>query len=170
MEFKIKKIILLLSLIFIVSCQKKEDKKAEIFLKGINEVKLYSYPSRMMWDTINGRSNSNLKFEKGKLIFDKTKVIDSLVLSNDQKDKVFNILLDTKWEEKGMQAACYEPRHLFLFYKDNKLVGYYEVCLECGGWLSSKELDDLPMFCIEKGDELKELFVKMNLKNIGEEH
>lgn len=161
-----KNIITILSFFFIISCQKKEDNKSEIFLKGIDKVKLYSYPSRMMWDTVNyGKEKIVLK--NGKLFFKKTKVVDSLFLTNNQKDKIFNILLDNKWGNKGLNAACYEPRHLFAFYKKNKVVGYYEVCLECGNSESSKELNDLPMFCIEKGEELKKLFIKMKLKNIG---
>jgi len=149
---------------FVVGCKNK----AAVFLENVDEVKLYSYPSRMMWDTINGRSNGELKFEKGKLTFDKTKVIDSLILNKDQKRKAFDVLLDTKCEEEGSIAACYEPRHLFTFYKENKIVGYYEVCLECGGWKSTKELDKLPMFCIEKGEVMKELFKTFKLKYIEE--
>ncbi len=147
---------------FVFGCKNK----AAVFLENVDEVKLYSYPSRMIWDTIKGRSNEELKFEKGKLTFDKTKVIDSLILNNDQKSKVFEVLLDTKYE--GMIAACYEPRHLFIFYKNNKMIGYYEVCLECGGWKNSEKLNFLPDFCMEKGEELKNLFIKMKLKNSGE--
>lgn len=129
--------------------KKKEDNKSILFLKGIDDVKLYSYPSRTMWDTVN-YGKEKIVFVKGKLIFDKTKVVDSIFLSKKLKDKVINILIDSKWESKGSQAACYEPRHLFSFYKKNKVVGYYEICLECEGWESSKELGDLPMFCIKK--------------------
>ncbi len=163
-----KKIFWLTTLVCLISCQKKVNQNAKSFLESIDKVKLYSYPSRIMWDTINGKSNERIKFEKGTLIFDKTKVIDSLILTDEQRNKIFNILLDTKWENKGMQAACYEPRHLFSFYKENKIVGYYEVCLECGGWDCNKELDTLPMFCIEKGEVMKEIFKSFKLKYIEE--
>lgn len=164
-----KKIVFIISLFFLISCKKNEENSSIKFLKSIDKIQLYSYPSRMSWDTIN-YGKEKIVFKNSKLFFDRTKVVDSLELLKSIKDDVINILIDKKWENKGLQAACYEPRHLFTFYKNNKIVGYYEVCLECGGWECSKELEKLPMFCIEKGEELKELFIKMQLKNIGEEY
>ncbi|TRX28641.1 hypothetical protein FNW25_04425 [Flavobacterium franklandianum] len=164
-----KKILVILSVIIIVSCQKNVDEKTKLFLESVDKVKLYTYPSRTTWDEKDKNTISEIKFEKGKLIFDKTKVVDSLVLTNEQKDKIYTILLDTKWEENGMIATCYEPRHLFSFYKNEKVIGYYEVCLECGGHECSKELENLPMFCIEKGEEMQKIFKGFKLKNIVEE-
>ena len=65
-------------------------------------------------------------------------------------------------------ADCYNPRHLILFYKQNKIVDFYEFCAECGGSRQSKNII-FPELCTGKGDRIIEIFKEMRLKNDGEE-
>ncbi len=52
---------------------------------------------------------------------------------------------------------CYNPRDILYFYKNYKLVGFYEFCKECGGSRTSQNLDSLPAFCKEKAFKIEEI-------------
>lgn len=61
---------------------------------------------------------------------------------------------------------CYNPRHAVVFYdKDNRIIGLYEICFECGNATLGFLEEDL--FSMQSDDYsiLKELFVKYKLLN-----
>ncbi|MES2864822.1 MAG: hypothetical protein V4666_11930 [Bacteroidota bacterium] len=139
------------------SCKKEND-----FFENIDKVRLVSYTTRTGW-------NPNEQFDynsKKDVIIPEDKIIDDVILKKEDFNSIFKILKINK--DTCSIAACYEPRHKFQFYKNGKVIAYYEVCLECGGWKNSKNLNFLPDFCMEKGTELKEIFKKLGLKNYGE--
>ena len=64
------------------------------------------------------------------------------------------------------QAACYEPRHLIIcFDKNNKVYGYFELCIECGTYDSSKNMEGILNFSMEKGVEFEVLFKEFGIKH-----
>ncbi|WP_353168751.1 hypothetical protein [Flavobacterium sp.] len=139
------------------SCKKEND-----FFESIDKVRLISYTTRTGW-------NPNEKFDynsKKEIIIPDDKIIDDVILKKEDFNSILKILKNN--EDTCDIAACYDPRHKFQFYKNGKVIAYYEVCLECGGHQNSKNLDFLPPFCVQKGEELKQVFIKMKLKNSGE--
>lgn len=139
------------------SCKKEND-----FFESIDKVRLISYTTRTGW-------NPNEKFDynsKKEVIIPDDKIIDDVILKKEDFNSILKILKTN--EDTCDIAACYDPRHKFQFYKNGKVIAYYEVCLECGGWKNSKNLNFLPNFCIAKGKDLKEIFKNIGLKNYGE--
>ncbi len=51
-------------------------------------------------------------------------------LNENEKEEVFEILYKDNSIIHSM-AACYAPRHAFVFTKQNDTIGIIEVCLEC---------------------------------------
>lgn len=157
-----KKIILLSIFIFALGC-KKNVPKDSLNLSTISKVRLVTYPSRMFWNNNNSSEVKNIDS-----IIKSDIIIDDIFLKEENKEKFISLLEDDYFLKS--QAGCYDPRHLFVFYdNENKVTGYYEMCLECGGWDNSKNLDYLPNFCIEKGEDFKKLFVEIGLKNTGKD-
>ena len=139
------------------SCKNEND-----FFETIDNVRLISYPTRSNWYP-NEQFDYNSKKD---IIIPEDKIIDNIILKKEDFNSILEIL-DTEKDSCSV-AACYDPRHMLQFYKNGKVVAYYEVCLECGGSKNSKNLDFLPPFCIQKGEELKDIFKKLGLKNYGE--
>ncbi len=64
------------------------------------------------------------------------------------------------------QAACYEPRHLIVcFDKSNKVYGYLELCIDCGTYDSSKNMEGILNFSMEKGAKFETLFKEFGIKH-----
>lgn len=157
-----KKIIfLMLSSILILSCHEQEKKTAE-FLNRYDKIRLISYNTHR--DVYS--SNYELKIENDTIRIPEINIIDNVVLDRHYSEKIATVLLST--EEECLLADCYNPRHLILFYKKNKLVDFYEFCAECGGSRQSKNIG-FPELCTDKGDKLIAIFKEMKLKNNGEE-
>ncbi|MBC5836146.1 hypothetical protein G6N05_14545 [Flavobacterium sp. F372] len=138
-------------------------KKGNNFFETIDKVRLISYSSRTQW-------NPNEPFDyysKKEIVIPEDKIVDDVILSEKDKNSIISIL-KKDYKEKCTNAACYEPRHMLQFYKKNKLVAYVEFCSECGGSRESKNLKFLPSFCIEKGQELNNIFIKLGLKITSE--
>ncbi|WP_396176663.1 hypothetical protein [Flavobacterium sp.] len=157
-----KKIILITSLFIVFSCQKE---KSEVFLKleQYSKVRLLSYNHSR-----NSYSDKNEILIKDNFItISGVSFVDDVDLNTEFKNKIFNVL-DSKLEY-GTSADCYNPRHILLFYKKDKLVDFYEFCAECGGSYQSSGLKIVKSISSEQGDLLIEIFKELNLKNNGEE-
>ena len=155
-----KKTILFLVSILFFSCG-TEVPKGSLDLDKVDKVRLISYPSRTFWGM-----NKKILSSDGKINIDKEYIIDDLFLNKQSQSELFSIFKHKELTE--VNAACYEPRHLFVFYNDKgKILGDYELCLDCGNAGRSENLDYLPNFSIEKGEKLKELLIDLKLKNIG---
>ncbi len=146
---------------FILSCNEQE-KKTSKFLKRYDKIRLVSYNTHR--DVYS--SKFELKIEKDTIRIPDINIIDNVVLDKHYSEKIAEVLLST--EEECLLADCYNPRHLILFYKQNKIVDFYEFCAECGGSRQSKNIA-FPELCTDKGDKLIEIFKEMKLKNDGEE-
>ncbi|WP_333599891.1 hypothetical protein [Flavobacterium sp.] len=165
--------LILLILILTTSCKDNLGKSEPIvntenyeltnkFLSGFDNIKLISYDTHR--DDYS--SNYQLKIENDTIKIPEVKYIDNVDLDNKFSKKIFRVLLS---ENKNCTMAdCYNPRHILLFYKKDKLVGFYEFCAECGGSRQSENIKIAPI-CTKKGDELIAIFKEMKLKNDGEE-
>lgn len=100
------------------------------------EVKLNKFPveqfSSIIAYEMNGEGEDAI-FENGKL---------SKMLTGVQKElnaEQTMQLLEFVQDEKafgGAAASCFEPRHAFVFYNDERPVAHLTICMECG-WLKS---------------------------------
>ena len=148
-------------LIFSISCNKKEDKNSK-FLKKYDKIRLISYNTHR--DTY--RTSYELKIENNTIKIPDVKFIDNIILDKYFAEKITDVLFLE--ENECVLADCYNPRHLILFYKQNKLIDFYEFCAECGGSRQSKNIS-FPELCSDKGDKIIAIFKEMKLKNNGEE-
>lgn len=157
-----KHIILLITLSYLViSCAEKTNKNSE-FLKKYDKIRLLSYKNHRDVYT----SKYELKIENDTIIIPNVAIVDNVVLDKYYAEKITEVLLST--EEECIMADCYNPRHILLFYKQNKVADFYEFCAECGGSVASKNIS-FPEICSGKGDRIIEIFKEMKLKNNGEE-
>jgi hypothetical protein len=168
MNLKFSKSILIFTLLFtILSCKKHDEKVEEVqsdeFLKDFDRIRLISYNTKR--EVYN--SNYELKIENDTIKIPNINFIDNVVLKKNESDKIFDILLT--FPEKCTLADCYNPRHILLFYKKNKMVEYFEFCAECGGSQSSSKRIKINSICSEQGKQLIKVFKEMKLKNDGEE-
>jgi len=158
----IKRIIPFFSLLILVfSCKEKENKTSD-FLKKYDKIRLISYNThRDVYST-----KYELSIENDTVQIPNIKIIDNIVLDKYFSEKIAEVLLST--EDECLMDDCYNPRHIILFYKQNKIIDYYEFCAECGGSVQSKNIN-FPELCADKGDRIIEIFKEMKLKNDGEE-
>lgn len=158
-----KQLVLLISVcVLFLSCHKKENKTSD-FLKKYDKIRLLSYNKHRH---AYGEKKYDLKIENDTILIPNVKYIDNIVLDNYYSEKITEVLLST--EKECIVADCYNPRHIILFYKQNKIVDFYELCAECGGSRQSKNIN-FPQLCADKGDRIIAIFKEMKLKNDGEE-
>ena len=168
MNLKLNKYILFFALLCtVISCKKQNEKVEEVrsnkFLKEFDKIRLVSYHTKR--DVYN--SNYELKIKNDTIEIPNVNFIDNVVLKKKESDKIFKILLSPP--EIGTLADCYNPRHILLFYKKNKMVEYFEFCAECGGSQTSSKKININSIFSEQGKELIKIFKEMKLKNDGEE-
>ena len=155
----------LIVLISLFSCKNEKEEAVELFTKEVKKVKIWSYPARGLWDVKDGKERQGIKISNNKIQLDTTKIIDNVELNDNQKKELFALLKNDICGISGTHAACYIPRHLILFYDENeKLIGFYEFCIECGGSVESESLKNIPTFCIEKGTKMEQLLKGFGLK------
>ena len=144
-----------------IYCSKKENKTTE-FLKKYDKIRLISYnKSRDVYST-----DYEPIIENDTVRIPNIKFIDNMILDKHFSEKITEVLFSE--ENECVLADCYNPRHIILFYRKNKLVDFYEFCAECGGSRQSKNIN-FPELCTDKGDKIIEIFKEMKLKNNGEE-
>ncbi|CAD7797021.1 hypothetical protein CHRY9390_00097 [Chryseobacterium aquaeductus] len=68
--------------------------------------------------------DSDLKY------FNKIPIKKKIELSKDEIQNIFEILYKENCFVQTT-AACYNPRHAFVFKKQNKTIGIIEICVEC---------------------------------------
>ena len=171
-----KKILILLILILFFGCKDNQNKnqniiKSENKIDTQNLVNIYpfnkaekieviSYPVRNSWDKNFSFSAKNIVSNK-KLIIDSSYFKERIVISKQQAEIFFKPLIFDKCKEE-VGVACYDPRHLFLFYnKEGKIFEYYEICFDC---LRAYSTGKFPATNICYGSE--EMY-KNNLRKIG---
>lgn len=158
-----KHFIILLFLPLILSCQRRAgSEKTKEFLKKYDKIRLISYNQHR--DTYS--NNDSISIINDTIKIPQIEIVDNIELHQNYSEKIFSILLSEK--RKGTMADCYYPRHILLFYKNSKIIGFYEFSVGCGGCTQSDKID-IGYINTEQGKELIELFKEMKLKNNGEE-
>ena len=152
---------LILLSFLIVSCQRNDTKTKE-FLNKFDKIRLISYNTYR--DTYT--SDEDIKIINDTIKIPNIIVVDNIVLNSDYSERILNILFSER--KTGTLADCYYPRHILLFYKNQKLIGFYEFSVSCGGVYESKNLNIKSIY-MEQGKELIDVFKEMKLKNNGEE-
>lgn len=156
-------VLVLFTLLTLFGCNQINEMEDFPFFENVGEVKLITYPSRTYWS-----KNINFKIIDS-ILKSKDLIIDNVDLNKNQKNELFNLLIDNSLEKKEDYAACYEPHHLFIFkdYK-GKTIAFYEMCVSCGGDYPYGNFGKLPSFGVLKGEEFKKYFKKLKLKVIDE--
>ena len=88
-------------------------------------------------------------------------ISDRVALNKNQIDTVFSILYDYRFTTDSTlqeSAACYNPRHAILFYKNDKLIEYLEICFECQRIEHIDKKTKLEVMCFDKWCFLSEYF------------
>lgn len=58
---------------------------------------------------------------------------EGALLNDSQTELLLKIMNGEMEPNEFIGADCYNPRHGFIFYRDNKAVGHISICLECNG-------------------------------------
>ena len=157
--------ILLIIIILIGKYQYDQNQKVDDFFSKVDRVEIVSYPSRTNWDESDRLKTSELYSIIEKSSFKEKYIKDRILLSEEQKKKLIDVFKDINLKI-ATQAACYEPRHLIVFFdKNNKVYGYLELCIECGTYDSSKNMEGILNFSMEKGAEFETLFKEFGIKH-----
>ncbi len=94
---------------------------------------------------------------------------ENVKLSTKQKKQLFKLLHAYRVDFNNCfigtsENMCYRPRHVILFYQQNKVIDFLEVCFECSRFMSSNKAFDDVFQCYEKYNLLKVLFKKIGIK------
>ena len=156
--------IFLIIIVFIGKYQYDQNQKVDDFFSKVNKVEIVSYPSRTNWEENDRLKTSELHLILEKSSFKEKYIKDRILLSEEQKNKLIDVFKNINLGI-ATQAACYEPRHLIIcFDKENKVYGYFELCIECGTYDSSKNMEGILNFSMEKGAEFEMLFKEFGIK------
>lgn len=134
----------------LLSCKEEKPKYYFSFFDDVDKVEHVNYEDRAEWD-----DDLELKIGKNQINIPKSKIKSTKIISKEKFEDLF-VLISTEYTNCSLMK-CYDPRDILLFYKKNKLVGYYEFCKECGGNRTSNNLVSLPSFCREKGIDFEEI-------------
>jgi len=113
-------------------------------------IRTREYIKRMV-EIDNGASYTQIK--NNKVVLDSvTKRVD---LNKQQIQRLFDVLFKYKGNHSS-GAACYEPHHVLVFYEQNKIIAFLEICFTCKGTRDYGV--DFTDFCDEKWEKLREFF------------
>ena len=158
-------ILILIILVFIGMNQYNQNQKVDKFFSKVYRVEIISYPSRINWKESDRLKTNELHLIIEKSSFKEKYIKDRILLSEDQKNKLIDMFKDINLRI-ATQAACYEPRHLIVcFDKSNIVYGYLELCIECGTYDSSKNMEGILNFSMQKGAEFETLFIEFGIKH-----
>lgn len=91
------------------------------------------------------------------------------------KKEDFNLLYTLLYKKRELETIisnkdCYNPRNGILFYnKDNKVFAFFEICFECQGNKSTKDIPKIDRLTDKEYNELKLLFKEYGV-NISKNH
>lgn len=157
--------IFLIIIVFIGKYQYDQNQKVDDFFSKVNKVEIVSYPSRTNWEESDRLKTSELHLIAERSSFKEKYIKDRILLNEEQKNKLIDVFKNINLGI-ATQAACYEPRHLIVcFDKDNKVYGYFELCIECGTYDSSKNMEGILNFSMEKGAEFEMLFKEFGIQH-----
>jgi len=180
-----KYLIIILSVLFL-SCTSKVENKAiaeteatgvkptpvmeQIFpFSEADKIEVISYPVRHKWDTIRNDGHHqelNYLVKDQKLMVDEAYIKEKRVLTEDAKKLLFEFLFEDRGNNQS-DVACFNPRHSILFYREDKIIAFMEVCLECGNADSDFKYK-YENLNYETIGELESIFNEAGIKYYGE--
>jgi hypothetical protein len=85
-------------------------------------------------------------------------------LTDAQKDSLFALFYDWK-SPKGTDrgAACYQPRHCIIFYKKQRVVAFFEICLTCHQVNHTPKVD-FGELCGDKFNQFRTFFYQIGIR------
>jgi len=171
-NFKIMKQLFFLFFIILVGCKSTQIKMPvdDAFLSA-ERIEIWSYPNREIWHregVDNTGALKELKIENGKVNIEKNNIKEKIILSKEQIEKIYQTLYDNKICDYESVAACYQPRHLIVFFNsEDKVFNALEICLSCTQIQSINEFN-YPNLCDTKMDKLEEVFKSFGIKYFDE--
>lgn len=144
----------------ITGCSQESVKNYTYPFSKRSKIEVISYTNRMMWD------DDDMGIVKNGVLIIKDKIKERKVFSEAQSDSLFKFLFIEECPAFSSQAKCFDPRHAILFYdKNDKLLEYIEVCLECG---TSEQSFSFNAICDQRTKKLVDIFKQAGIKYFGE--
>lgn len=164
----------LLLFLTIFSCKSTQEKIQvdNVFLEA-DKVEIWSYANREIWhiENVEGSDSKrmeNLEIENGKLNIDLINVKEKIKLTKKEVAEIYKILFSSKICKYVSVAACYQPRHLIVFYdSEEKVINALEICLSCIQIQSINNFN-YPDLCEQKMDKLEKLFKSFGINYYDE--
>ena len=134
----------------------------------VAKVTVFSHASGNQLQSVSPNNSSDKLF----LITDSLAIVNTKMcppnkadLSRAETDSLYAVFNNKKVFEKipGGGSSCFFPRHTILFYdKNDKVIGFMEVCFECDMVLTSGNLKKLfeGNFKEDGDTKLKEIFLR----------
>ncbi|MCR6640557.1 MAG: hypothetical protein NVV82_16545 [Sporocytophaga sp.] len=129
-----------------------------------NKIEFIAYDSTSQADFFGGRI---IKMKEPHDSLSSVRIRERVKLNGGQIDTLFSILHDYKINNDntfGEAAACYNPRHAILFYKNNKLIEILEICFECQQLGHIDKRSEFGVMCHDKWCYLIQYFMKCGIK------
>ena len=154
-------------LIYMGKKQYDQNQKVDNFFSNVKKIEVISYLDRNEWDEKDNPDYDKATFVTDKVIIKQKYLKDKIILNQKQETELIDLFKSLSYGIQ-MQAACYEPRHLIVFYdKNDKVYGYLELCFECGNYDCSKNMEGVIDFSVERGEEFEKLFKGFGIKYFG---
>ena len=171
-KYIVMKCFFLLLFLTIFSCKSTQEKIQvdNVFLEA-DKVEVWSYQNRENWHReidVEREGMKQLEIVKGQLNIDKNFIKERIVLTVKQIKDLESVLYDDKVCEYVSIAACYQPRHLIVFYdSEEKVLNALEICLSC---IRIEPINNFnyPDLCEQKMDKLEKLFKSFGINYYNE--
>ncbi|WP_445722682.1 hypothetical protein [Flavobacterium sp.] len=148
---------------------KKDFSKSMSFkYDDISEVIIYSFLDKEFIKQIDGYLRKDINFNTDVQLSNDF-IKERIVLSENQKTKLFNLIAKDSCNSDQLIADCYNPRHQIVF-KDKKdnVIGDIEICFSCGNIENSKSIGEAKYYCLE---DMRLFFWNLGIKYfINDDH
>lgn len=144
-------------LISINSCNNRRKNEINTIFEKIKQVEILAYLDRNLWDKEDNPNYFKLNFieKNGKFEINRKYIKNKIILNKSQLT-IFKENL-SKCKTEDWSAACFDPRHLIIFYDQNdKIYGYIELCFDCNRSKSSENLQLISECALGLEDTFKE--------------
>lgn len=150
-----------LSLSVLIGCESNQPVKEYTFpFSKASRIEVISYAGRMNW----GDMDEEIVKDSSLVIKDKIK--ERKVFTKTQTDSLFDFLFIDECTVFDSKSRCFDPRHSVLFYDEkDKVIGYIEVCLECG---TTEQSFSFNAICDKRTKKLANIFKQAGIKYFGE--
>jgi len=127
-------------------------------------IEVIAYPNRQMWDK---RSDQSSLIRKGVIGISPARIKERATLTKPLQSQLYRALYKKPCKD-AIVAACYEPRHAFIFYDaHHKAIAYLEICLDCYNYRATAPYV-IEGLCPEKIREITTILRQAGIKYFGE--